>query len=195
MKPIKTNLEPWKTNQQLWKKIWKLTRSCTGWLRMITLVTVDRSQPLFYFVPHSQAGSTRLLETPRRKWWFFVTNRHLIIIYISSKKLSPMPWLFHYSAFISPNLAMFACFWAFSVTFLVVTAINMLALGISRTRIFQGHIPSWSKAVWAIAMLQLWTQAHQKWVILGSKTGHNGRVSLGQGFIVETLYHLKSHQY
>ena len=27
-----------------------------------------------------------LQETPRRKWWFFVTDRHLIIIYISSPR-------------------------------------------------------------------------------------------------------------
>ena len=93
------------------------------------------------------------------------------------------------------NLAIFAHFWAFSVTFLVVTAINMLTLGTGRTCIFYGHIPSWFEAVLAFAMLQLWTRGPQKWVIFGSKSGHNGRVGLGQGSIVGTLKHLKSHQY
>ena len=85
------------------------------------------------------------------------------------------------------NLAIFAHFWAFSVTFLVVTAINMLTLGTGRTCIFYGHIPSWFEAVLAIAMLQSWTRGPQKWVIFGSKSGHNGRVGLGQGSIVGTL--------
>ena len=93
------------------------------------------------------------------------------------------------------NLVIFACFWAFSVTFLAVTAINMLTLGTGRTCIFYGHIPSWFEAVLAIAMLQSWTRGPQKWVIFGSKSGHNGRVGLGQGSIVGTLKHLKSHQY
>ena len=52
------------------------------------------------------------------------------------------------------NLAIFAHFKAFSATFLVVTAINMLTLGTGRTCIFYGHIPSWFEAVLAIAMLQ-----------------------------------------
>ena len=85
------------------------------------------------------------------------------------------------------NLAIFAHFWAFSITFLVVTAINMLTLGIGRTCIFHGHIPSWFEAVLAFAMLQLWTRGPQKWAIWGSKTGHNGRFGLGQGFIIKTL--------
>ena len=65
------------------------------------------------------------------------------------------------------NLAIFAQFWAFSATFLVITAINMLTLGIGCTCIFYGHIPSWFEAVLAIAMLQFWTRGPQKWVILG----------------------------
>ena len=79
------------------------------------------------------------------------------------------------------NLAIFACFWAFSVIFLAVTAINMLTLGIGRACIFHGHIPSWFEAVLAFAMLQLWTRGPQKWVIFGSKSGHNGRVGLVWG--------------
>ena len=93
------------------------------------------------------------------------------------------------------NLAIFAHFWAFSITFLVVTAINMLTLGIGRIRIILRHIPSWFEAVLAIAILHWCTQGRQKWVILVSKSGHNGRVGLRWGFIVETLKYLKSHQY
>ena len=52
------------------------------------------------------------------------------------------------------NVAVYGYFCAFSVTFLVVTAINMLTLGTGRTCIFYGHIPSWFEAVLAIAMLQ-----------------------------------------
>ena len=32
-----------------------------------------------------------LQETPRRKWWFFVTDRHCIIIYISSSPIFTLP--------------------------------------------------------------------------------------------------------
>ena len=85
------------------------------------------------------------------------------------------------------NLAIFACFWAFPVTFLAVTTINMLTLRTGRTCIFYGHIPSWFETVLAIAMLQSWTRGPQKRVIFGSKSGHNGRVGLGQGSIVGTL--------
>ena len=60
------------------------------------------------------------------------------------------------------NLAIFAHFWAFSVTFLVVTAINMLTLGTGRTCIILRHIPSWFEAVLAIAILQSCAQRGPK---------------------------------
>ena len=34
-KPIKADMEPWKSNLEFWKP-WKLTWSCTGWLRVVT---------------------------------------------------------------------------------------------------------------------------------------------------------------
>ena len=67
------------------------------------------------------------------------------------------------------NLAIFAHFWAFSVTFLVVTAINMLTLGTGRTCIILRHIPSWFEAVLAIAILQSCAQRGPKWPFWGQK--------------------------
>ena len=67
------------------------------------------------------------------------------------------------------NLVIFACFWAFSVTFLAVTAINMLTLRIGRACIFHGHIPSWFEAVSAIAILQSCAQRGPKWPFWGQK--------------------------
>ena len=70
---------------------------------------------------------------------------------------------------IGQNLAIFACFWAFSVTFLAVTAINMHTLGTGRACIFHGHIPSWFEAVLAIAILQSCAQRGPKWPFWGQK--------------------------
>ena len=58
---IKTDLEPWKTNWncELWNSMQTRLRLVTGdyeWLRWLRW----------------------LQETPRRKWWFFVTNRRWI---------------------------------------------------------------------------------------------------------------------
>ena len=67
------------------------------------------------------------------------------------------------------NLAIFGHFWAFSGTILVVTAINMLTLGIRRTCIVLRHIPSWFEAVLAIAILQSCAQRGPKWPFWGQK--------------------------
>ena len=57
----------------------------------------------------------------------------------------------------------------FSGTILVVTAINMLTLGIRRTCIILRHIPSWFEAVLAIAILQSCAQGGPKWPFWGQK--------------------------
>ena len=67
------------------------------------------------------------------------------------------------------NLVIFAHFLAFSVTFLAVTAINMLTLGTGRTCIILRHIPSWFEAVLAIAILQSCAQRGPKWPFWGQK--------------------------
>ena len=67
------------------------------------------------------------------------------------------------------NLAIFAHFWAFSVTFLAVTAIYVLTLGTGRTCIILRHIPSWFEAVLAIAILQSCAQRGPKWPFWGQK--------------------------
>ena len=67
------------------------------------------------------------------------------------------------------NLAICGHFLAFSVTILVVTAINMLTLGIRCTCIILRHIPSWFKAVLAIAILWSYAQGGPKWPFWGQK--------------------------
>ena len=63
MKTMKTHLEPWKTNLELWKT-------------MKTSVELYNVQYTIYRVV---TGGCRLLqETPRRKWSFFVTNKHTL---------------------------------------------------------------------------------------------------------------------
>ena len=78
------------------------------------------------------------------------------------------------------NLAIFAHFWAFSVTFLVVTAINMLTLGTGRTCIILRHIPSWFDAVFAIAILQSCVQGGPKWPFWGQKWQNVAGLSMCQ---------------
>ena len=67
-KPLKTDMEPWKTNPNC-EKPWKPTWSCTGWLRVIT------------------GGYRRLPGGSDHFSWH--TDKHCIIIYISSSPSSP----------------------------------------------------------------------------------------------------------
>ena len=67
------------------------------------------------------------------------------------------------------SLTIFGHFLAFSVTILVVTAINMLTLGIRRTCIILRHIRSWFEAVLALAIPQSCARGGPKKPFLGQK--------------------------
>ena len=78
----------------------------------------------------------------------------------------------HYPAIMArfwPKSCHFCPFLSLFVTFLVVTAINMLTLGIRRTCIILRDIPSWFEAVLAIAILQSCAQRGPKWPFWGQK--------------------------
>ena len=68
----------------------------------------------------------------------------------------------------------------FSGTILVVTAINILTLGIHRTCIILRHIPSWFDAVLAIAILQSCVQGGPKWLFWGQKWQNVAGLSMCQ---------------
>ena len=54
---------------------------------------------------------------------------------------------------------------------------------------------TWIRATLTPAILLPWARGGQKWPILRSKSGHNGKVTQGPWNNVETLYRLKSYIY
>ena len=75
------------------------------------------------------------------------------------------------------NLAIFGHLLAFSVTILVVTAINMLTMGIRRICIILRHIQSWFEVVLALAIFNHVCRGVQK-ALFGPKMTKHGRVAV-----------------